>query len=107
MSDILYKKVGRSYKPVGIEFTGFPANGVWFVFDGKNSLIVPLDHPNPIERVKLGIHREKIVEVLNNKFNKQKGNPYGYSIYNLVDLVMDSIIELNEEEIKKYHERKF
>lgn len=32
----LYRKKGRRYEPVGYEHTGFPAEGVWLVTQGKN-----------------------------------------------------------------------
>lgn len=35
-----YEKVGKRYKKVGIEFSGFPCDGVWLVEDGRNSLIM-------------------------------------------------------------------
>ncbi len=51
MSDTLYKKVGKKYEPVGIEFTGFPANGVWIVEDGRQSCNYPFkdtpEQPTP------------------------------------------------------------
>lgn len=42
--DKIYKKVGNRYKEIGIEFAGFPANGIWFVKDGHNSLMIHLDN---------------------------------------------------------------
>ncbi len=36
MSDKLYRKVGRRYEPVGYEFVGFPAPGVWLVTKGEH-----------------------------------------------------------------------
>lgn len=35
---ILYKKVGRKYVEAGVEFTGFPADGIWLVQDGRHSM---------------------------------------------------------------------
>lgn len=51
MSDTLYKKVGKKYEPVGIEFSGWPANGVWVVEDGRTNCIYPFkgapEQPTP------------------------------------------------------------
>jgi len=38
----LYRKVGRRYKEVGEDFTGFPADGIWFVKDGRQNCMVKL-----------------------------------------------------------------
>jgi hypothetical protein len=38
----VYVKVGRRYKPIGHEFTGFPVDGVWLVQDGSQNCIVRL-----------------------------------------------------------------
>lgn len=35
---ILYKKTGRKYVEAGVEFTGFPADGIWLVQDGRHSM---------------------------------------------------------------------
>lgn len=43
MEETLYRKVGRRYKPVGMEFTGFPADGIWLMLDGRHSLMIHLD----------------------------------------------------------------
>jgi len=42
MSNKLYRKVGKRYKEVGVDFEGFPANGIWLVQDGKYNCIVKL-----------------------------------------------------------------
>ena len=38
----VYKKVGRRYKEMGREFTGFPSDGIWLVRDGRQSCILKL-----------------------------------------------------------------
>lgn len=38
--ETLYRKVGGRYWPVGLEFAGFPSDGVWLVEDGRQSLIM-------------------------------------------------------------------
>ncbi len=38
----VYKKVGRRYQEMGMEFTGFPCNGAWWVKDGSQSCMLRL-----------------------------------------------------------------
>ena len=39
MSRVFYEKIGRKYQEVGYEFSGWPANGIWVVEDGKRNCI--------------------------------------------------------------------
>ena len=94
---VLYKRVGRKYQRVGLEFTGFPANGVWLVKDGHNSLIVPLEYPHPIERAQLGIHREAVVEALQKKLD---GLKKPLTLHDLVDHVMDTLVYENKNRLE-------
>jgi hypothetical protein len=58
MSNVIYRKVGRRYQPVGIEWCGWPANGVWLVADGRQSLIMRVgDLPDPMPLAALERHR--------------------------------------------------
>ena len=48
----LYRKQGRKYVQVGVEFNGMPADGVWLISRGGASriLIIPEEHlPNTID----------------------------------------------------------
>ena len=48
----LYRKQGRKYVQVGVEFNGMPADGVWLISRGGASriLIIPAEHlPNTID----------------------------------------------------------
>ena len=47
MSDLYRKKDNGRYEKVGHEFTGFPANGIWVVEDGKQSCIRQFKEPVP------------------------------------------------------------
>jgi len=38
----LYKETVDGFEPVGMEFTGFPSNGLWLVEDGKQNCIIPM-----------------------------------------------------------------
>ncbi len=48
----LYRKIGRKYVQVGVEFSGMPADGVWLITRGGASriLIIPEEHlPNTVD----------------------------------------------------------
>jgi hypothetical protein len=62
MADTLYRKQGRRYYPVGVDFRGFPANGYWQVVDGRQSLIVPAEHPRPLELMRYTQHEAEIMQ---------------------------------------------
>lgn len=52
MNDALYRKLENGkFEPVGYEFAGFPANGIWVVEDGRRSCIYPfkgaVEQPTP------------------------------------------------------------
>ena len=34
----VYEKRGRRYVPIGYGFTGFPADGIWLVQDGRSNM---------------------------------------------------------------------
>ncbi len=38
----VYKKVGRRYQEMGVEFEGFPCSGFWMVQDGSQNCILRL-----------------------------------------------------------------
>lgn len=55
--EAIYRKVGRRYVKIGIEFSGFPANGVWLVEDGRMSRIMKvgdLQDPMPLSKMQRG-----------------------------------------------------
>ncbi len=59
MSEKIYRKVGRRYQPVGIEWVGWPCNGVWFVGEARQSLIMRLgDLPDPMPLAALETYRD-------------------------------------------------
>ena len=54
----VYHKVGRRYEPLGVQFAGFPADGIWYVHDGTKSLIMRIgDLPDPMPLAALERHR--------------------------------------------------
>lgn len=59
--EMLYRKVGRRYVPVGVEFTGWPADGVWLVEDGLKARIAKLGEvPDPLSLAGMEMNRGKI-----------------------------------------------
>jgi len=43
MSKKLYeRKSDGTFEEIGVEFTGFPSNGLWLVEDGKQNCIIPM-----------------------------------------------------------------
>ena len=38
----IYKKENNEFIPIGMEFTGFPSNGLWLVEDGKQNCLIPM-----------------------------------------------------------------
>ncbi len=77
----VYVKVGKRYKPIGHEFTGFPIDGVWLVQDGSQNCIVRMcDVPNTPHRYpELAMHEtDCMVHIMNRA--KEEGS---YSILGL------------------------
>lgn len=47
MREYYEKLPDGTFSPVGIQFSGFPANGIWRVVDGSQNCIIKLsDNPN-------------------------------------------------------------
>lgn len=78
----LYEKVGRRYRRVGHEFEGFPANGYWQVKDGRESLIVPVDHPRPLELLRYAQHQNEIMSAF------CKADPMSYNVAMVVEFTL-------------------
>lgn len=48
MREYYEKLPNGTFKPIGVEFSGFPSNGIWQVLDGRQNCIIPLsDDPYP------------------------------------------------------------
>lgn len=98
MSEKLYKKVGKRYKEVGTEFTGFPADGIWFVKDGSNSLMIHLDDIKenmPIMQLDYLKHKNNLVNyVMDNIKDK-------YSINDICNWACEYFAKVADGEIPK------
>ena len=88
MEETLYKKVGRRYKPVGIEFSGFPADGIWFVMDGRRSCMIRMDEIGKDLPLTAVTFREK-KDDLALHLARQMGDGDGYSINQLAEMACD------------------
>lgn len=78
------------YEEYADQWEGFPADGWWFVGNGRQNLVVPIDAPRPLEKLRYQQHRNEIVERLTNQ------NPR--SLYQLVEDVLDLLEEIIYEE---------
>lgn len=71
----VYEKIGKRYKKLGYQFTGFPANGVWLVADGRQSLIMRVgDLPDPMPLASIQRHEDAATTAIMELFkDKSKG----------------------------------
>lgn len=102
MKNKLYKKVGNRYKETGIEFTGFPANGIWFVKDGSQSLMIYLDdikENTPIPLLDYLKHKNDLADYV---IEKSKN---GISINDLCKLACEYFAKIADGEIVKKDKR--
>lgn len=70
MNEKIYNKVGRKYKEVGVEFAGFPADGIWLVKDGQRSCMIYLDKicdNMPIPTLDYLKHKDDLVKYVMDK----------------------------------------
>jgi hypothetical protein len=71
MNTTLYNKVGRRYVPFGQAWHGFPANGVWLVEDGRQSLIMRVgDVPDPMPLAMMERHRRRATDAMRDAYTK-------------------------------------
>lgn len=88
----LYRKVGRRYVRVGLDFTGFPANGYWKVVDGRESLLLPLAHPKPLEALRYLKYVDDVTPRVVEKLSK-----YGaWSVYMAASATLEALQEVIE-----------
>ena len=81
------------YEEIGEQFEGFQADGWWIVADGKQNLVVPIDEPRPLEKLKFLQYQKEIVYRL---VGNQKA--YATSVYELVGNVLRELEEIVREE---------
>lgn len=97
MEETLYKKIGRRYKPVGFEFSGFPADGIWLVLDGRQSMIIRLDEVGKELPLTAVTFREKKHDLAMHLASQQAD---GLSINQVAELACDFFAKLADGDIK-------
>lgn len=74
MNDTIYRKVGRKYEPIGKVWSGWPADGVWYVADGRQSLIMRIgDMPDPMPLAALEHYRDLAADAMRETYSKIVG----------------------------------
>lgn len=91
-----YEKIGRRYRKLGIEFPGFPADGIWQVMDGKRgaTLLISPEEILPIHALAYRTHRENLARYVQAK-QKEKG---AYSLYDVLTWACDYFAEVAGKE---------
>lgn len=58
----VYKKVGRKYVPLGYQWEGFPADGIWLVQNGKKNMacLIGLKEDVPIHALEYRQYKEEL-----------------------------------------------
>jgi hypothetical protein len=79
------------YEEYADQWEGFPADGWWFVGNGRQNLVVPIDAPRPLEKLRYQQHRNEIVERLS-KTNTR------FSLYDFVEETLSFLEEIVNED---------
>jgi hypothetical protein len=91
--ELYYKNEDGSYEKAGVEFSGFPANGLWLVIDGSQSLIeYKGEIPKPFtykDWSRFVMNREECMSYVTDKINLKNS----YSIKDIVDYSTDYFFE--------------
>jgi tRNA 2-selenouridine synthase SelU len=91
----LYRKNERGrYEEIGDEWRGFPANGWWVVADGRQNLVVPIDSPRPLEKLRFQQYRNELVDRLEQQQTAR-------SLTQFVEDVLDLLEELVSEDMSR------
>lgn len=77
------------YEEYADRWEGFPANGWWCVADGRQNLVVPIDAPRPLKKLRYQQYRNEIVDRLADQ------NPRSLSQF--VEDVLDLLEEIVED----------
>jgi hypothetical protein len=70
--DEVYKKVGGRYIPVGHEWRGFPADGIWLVSDGKSNMtcLIGLKEKVPVFALNYLLHEDALCRLIQDSMKK-------------------------------------
>lgn len=89
----VYEKRGRRYIPLGYQFTGFPADGIWFVQDGRKSMtcLIGAKEAVPMLALNYRIHKDGLCRRLMMDF---KNKPHSWE--DVAKKACDYFAELTE-----------
>src|SRR6185312_11514887 len=96
----LYRKRGRRYELCGYDFIGFPSNGLWYVADGKQSLIMKVGElTDPAPLAALSHYRDLAANAVSEVI---AGNPgRRISALEMVDIAFKAVCQAVEQEPKE------
>lgn len=82
------------YEEYADQWEGFPCDGWWFVGNGRQNLVVPIDAPRPLKKLRYQQHRNEIVE----KMQQHSG---ARSLTQFVEDVLNHLEELVSEDMSR------
>ena len=73
MKDV-YEKIGRKYIKLGYQFTGFPADGIWYVQNGRQSMscLIGSGERVPVHALKYRMYEKELCDLLMAPENRNK-----------------------------------
>lgn len=89
MPDMLYRKVGKRYSPVGEEFLGWPAEGLWIVKKNSYSLVLDLKKVCSLEGLSPIGDLAQHLQLIGNKI--QEGRERYDSSHNIALAIIEAI----------------
>jgi hypothetical protein len=86
----VYRKVGKRYVEIGMEWVGFPADGIWLVSNGRqsNTCLIGLKESVPVFALNYRKHVNELCSLIQ---AAHKGKPM--SLYDEMILVCDFFAE--------------
>ena len=88
MEEVYKKKPNGRYERLGYSWTGFPADGIWLVQDGRHNqrLIIGLNEAVPIHALQYRMHEDGIIEAVQKRERKVG---HGLSLADIVRVACD------------------
>lgn len=106
MSETYYKKKGRKYVPVGHEFSGWPADGVWLVENGGRKahlfMELPTEHVVNI-RCSLEKYKEELADSVVKRWTGTRKTANDIAQEVLDDLC--TLVEKDLRQVRKVREK--
>ena len=93
-----YIKSGRRYIPA-VPWRGFPANGLWYVEDGRSSLLMKVGElPDPMPLAAMERHSGAAVAAMSRLRDAALKGTTGYSLQDMWRAAIKGIAEAMEKE---------